>query len=595
MQEDCQMRSSASKPQLLVLGMHRSGTSALAGLLERMGAYLGPEEQRMPALDANAKGYHERLDVMALNDRILAGAGSHWMSPQRYRPEQIPNGLRLSIQAGIESIIAEMNEHRPWCIKDPRLCITLDLWLELLEHPFAIILKRNPLEIARSLSRRGDCGVHVGLALWEAYMKQMLEQLDSIPHAVVSYADLLRDPAGVSRSIQDALVQVGLQPLNCLADAEWIDPSLCHHAVDVEAFNDYATSAQQRLLASLQDGSAFVSEVEPLSRAAHDTLEDHDRHARSHKVRAERLTADLSTVQAKVRTLYSFQERLHGRISETAGGGADEDRTSLPRVCAFVHVHDELRYVGPFLDHMIDLGVDLHVFCDRSPPSVVAEVEARLGHGVVAVESVCDGDCFCLGAQLRRVEWLASASSYDWYIRADIDEFRMTGHANESLPMLAARAESAGFNAIQFLEYVFIPTEQEPDHDHAQFLKTMRRYYLYAPPGLVFRSMWKYQPCLVDLESSGGRDVTFPGIRTFPEALPMCHYPFLSAEHVREKYQLREYPEFEAVRGWHTLGMSLQKCEWSLPDPQDLHLYDPALPGWFDASSPRSSHWLDWK
>lgn len=265
----------------------------------------------------------------------------------------------------------------------------------------------------------------------------------------------------------------------------------------------------------------------------------------------------------------------------------------LPRVCTLVCVHDEIRLIGPFLDHMIGLGSDVHVLCDRSPPGVVAEAEARRGHGVVAVDQVDDGDCFNLGAQLRRFENLAGAGAYDWYIRADVDEFRLPGHPGERWPEFAARVEAAGYNAVNFREFIFIPTRQQPDHDHPGFMESMRRYYLFEPRPEHRRSMWKRRPGPVDLESTGGHLVDFPGIRVYPHHPPMRHYQFLSEEHFWKKYGPRRYLSQERARGWHGWRLRLDALGPILPDENDLQLYDPASPWSFDTSAPRARHMLD--
>ena len=62
--------------QIILLGMHRSGTSAVAGLIHQMGAYVGDETICMPPNEGNPKGYWERMDVYRLNDRFLHDVGA---------------------------------------------------------------------------------------------------------------------------------------------------------------------------------------------------------------------------------------------------------------------------------------------------------------------------------------------------------------------------------------------------------------------------------------------------------------------------------------------------------------------------------------
>ena len=62
--------------QILILGMHRSGTSVVARLLNMMGAYFAPEGVSNGANEENPKGFWERQDVRALNDLVLHSAGA---------------------------------------------------------------------------------------------------------------------------------------------------------------------------------------------------------------------------------------------------------------------------------------------------------------------------------------------------------------------------------------------------------------------------------------------------------------------------------------------------------------------------------------
>ena len=64
--------------QILVLGMHRSGTSMVARLLNLMGAYFAPEGVSLGANQENPKGFWERRDLCALNEMVLQSSGADW-------------------------------------------------------------------------------------------------------------------------------------------------------------------------------------------------------------------------------------------------------------------------------------------------------------------------------------------------------------------------------------------------------------------------------------------------------------------------------------------------------------------------------------
>ena len=122
-----------SKSIVCILGMHRSGTSLLARILNLLGVSLGPEKQLLPANFANPKGYWEHQGFIELNDRILAWAGGSYS-----RPPTFPVGwdtapclehLRASALALIHRDFANAEI---WGWKDPRTCLTLPFWQRIL-------------------------------------------------------------------------------------------------------------------------------------------------------------------------------------------------------------------------------------------------------------------------------------------------------------------------------------------------------------------------------------------------------------------------------------------------------------------------------
>ena len=101
------------------------------------------------------------------------------------------------------------------------------------------------------------------------------------------------------------------------------------------------------------------------------------------------------------------------------------------------------------------------------------------------------------------------------------------------------------------MEYTFVPTRERPEHEHEAFQETMRWYYPFLPRYPHRLNLWRRQPGPVDLVSSGGHCVRFPGVRMYPLAFPMRHYLFLSRRHAVEKYVERGYDPRELARGWH--------------------------------------------
>lgn len=190
--------------QILVLGMHRSGTSALTGLIAQMGAYAGEAHELLPADNDNPKGFFERKDVISANQAIMKHLGCNWFTLNAWDEAKLAN-LTSELLTPIKNIIDSMNKKRPWVIKEPRLCLTLPCWLPLLDNPIAIIMYRDPLEIAQSLFLRNSIDLKDGLALWETYVETMLKHSANMPRVFCNYDALIANPVAATKQLFDGL------------------------------------------------------------------------------------------------------------------------------------------------------------------------------------------------------------------------------------------------------------------------------------------------------------------------------------------------------------------------------------------------------
>ncbi len=151
---------------LCVLGMHRSGTSCLTGLLEDAGVFLGEVSKSNPH---NRKGNQENLRIMALNDAVLADVGAAWDRPPEQSAPWMPQRL-----TDLRQIVAGYRGQEPWAFKDPRTLFTLTGWLQLLPGLQFLGTFRHPAAVACSLWRRGRLPLEEGIALWQRYNLALL-------------------------------------------------------------------------------------------------------------------------------------------------------------------------------------------------------------------------------------------------------------------------------------------------------------------------------------------------------------------------------------------------------------------------------------
>ncbi len=138
----------------------------------------------------------------------------------------------------------------------------------------------------------------------------------------------------------------------------------------------------------------------------------------------------------------------------------------------------------------------------------------------------------------------------DWLIHHDADEIRVSPQRGQTLAEAIAEFDAAGYNAVNFLEFAFVPTLEFPDHDHPGFARTMRWYYPFAPRFPHRCNAFKRQDGPVDLATDAGHVVSFPGLRMAPTSMYMRHYLYISRQHAIEKFVQRRFAEDELEAGW---------------------------------------------
>ena len=261
--------------QIVVLGMHRSGTSAVARLLNLMGAYFGGENISTGASAENEKGFWERLDVRALNDSMLHNANCDWDRIAELNLRAIPDDYLNAYQRSARDIVLNLDAHRPWFIKEPRLCVLLPLWRPVLELPFCVYVFRHPMEVAHSLKERNGIPIKAGLALWEAYNTKAIESSSDLPRVFVSYSEALASPQPVVDRLRKAMSTNGYSFRTPSDDelAGSLDSSLRHQRYEDDGARDSPSKSQLALYELLND-AVTTGEVTapPMARASLNAL-----------------------------------------------------------------------------------------------------------------------------------------------------------------------------------------------------------------------------------------------------------------------------------------------------------------------------------
>ena len=210
---------------LLVLGMHRSGTSIVTRVVNLLGAQL--PTNLLPADEHNEQGYWEPKNIVEIHDELLASAGSSWHDVSPF-----PRSWYRSVEARqfrdrlVEAVRVEYGESPFFVLKDPRISKFVPFWLSVLEsvnaQPLFIIVYRQPLEVAASLNSRDRMVPAHSLLLWLRYVLDAEYETRGCRRAFLSYEGLLRNWRTVLSRVSDDL-EIG-----------W--PQLTHEAaVQIEA------------------------------------------------------------------------------------------------------------------------------------------------------------------------------------------------------------------------------------------------------------------------------------------------------------------------------------------------------------------------
>jgi hypothetical protein len=267
------MEASKMRNVILVLGMHRSGTSAAAGILVKLGG--AQPKTLMPAEGANERGYFESQALMTFHDELLASAGSSWTDWRQFNPAWYQSPTAAAFRKRAKQLFKEEFDGEPLAVlKDPRVCRFAPFWLEILAGTKArtrvVIPVRAPLEVAFSLRKRNGFSLATGALLWLRHVVDAEIASRALPRSIFTWDQLLRDWRGVA---EKASTELGLRWPR-LSDAtaheieNFIDYDLVHHGVsapelaahsDIHEWTIAAYRAMLKLARAPQSSSALKS------------------------------------------------------------------------------------------------------------------------------------------------------------------------------------------------------------------------------------------------------------------------------------------------------------------------------------------------
>jgi hypothetical protein len=305
-----------SRYLVFVLGMHRSGTSTLAGVLHHLGCTL--PRTPMPASKDNPKGYFESLPISKLNDRILTDAGSQWRDWTRLSAGWLASPMGKATVPEIADLVRDEYGKTPiGVLKEPRICRMVPLWNDGIDGAgfisLPVLIHRNPAEVAKSLQARDHIDLSEGYMLWLRHVLDAEAATRGTSRFITNYDLILADWRGEMARLQKKL-SLSLPGIDNLRRARAIDDFL---------------SPQLR---------HFVESPEKLSRD--DTVPDWvgttyeimERWARNGEVKADHKTLDRITAE-----LEAVTPLFHAMIDS----GKQQVRSLKARVSELGAAHEE--------------------------------------------------------------------------------------------------------------------------------------------------------------------------------------------------------------------------------------------------------------
>jgi hypothetical protein len=230
---------------IVILGMHRSGTSATTRALGLLGASLGPP--------ANLGKFWENQVMRRPNEKLLEAFGGGWECPPELPEGWVGAPEAKALVPEARAALAEYGSAPVFVWKDPRTCMTLPFWLDLLdEPPVVVVVHRHPSEVAASLRTRNSLGTAHGYALWERFNGDALRNSVGLRTVVFEYRTLVGEPEATMQRLVDALAGWGVElPRDPATTDMELTASRRHHEADAAVFDDPLSTASQRALYAL--------------------------------------------------------------------------------------------------------------------------------------------------------------------------------------------------------------------------------------------------------------------------------------------------------------------------------------------------------
>ena len=579
------VQTPARRQAVLVIGMHRSGTSALTRVINLHGAVLGSD--LLEAAADNRAGFWENEHVVRLHERVLALLGMSWDDPGELPPawqEKVREaGLFDELLALIQT---QFGEAPLWAVKDPRLCRLLPLWLDALAQldiePKLVFALRHPAEVVGSLARRNGLSAATASMLWLRHLAEPEAASREVARCMVNYDALLADWRGTLAAITNKLqLEWPISPVQAAADVDaHLRQDLRNHRSggDAEALPPpwrapvlEVYQSALAIAAGRQDWSALAASLHALLERlsfARPLLADLT--PRSVLDITRRQLADAQEGRDRLYAAYTGLLQEHDQVATWAKGLDRDYNNALAELAAFrpllkhildedVQLLDELASAAEQIGavqapHLEELSAKVQQFSDR-----VTGLEAQTAAQARELESM-QGRLQESDAKLREI-----LASHSWQItrpvrfvsrllRGDLTAVRQSLAALRSAPAGAANKRS-GPTPVAIDSLTF------PAYSAPQVSIVIPAYGELAYTAACLRSIMEHPPVvpfevLVVEDASGDRSMRkladVPGLRyeENPQNLGFLRSCNRAATLIKGQYLYLLNNDTEVTEGW---------------------------------------------
>lgn len=246
------------------------------------------------------------------------------------------------------------------------------------------------------------------------------------------------------------------------------------------------------------------------------------------------------------------------------------------RIVALITCRNESHYLDKCLQNLFEQGIETCIIDNESEDNSVKIAESFKDKGVFRIENWPYPGFFDWSSLLQYKEQLVSEIDADWFIHMDVDEIREAPAPYSNLKEAIIDVDKKGFTAINFDEFVFLPTSFDENFEGLDYYKEMKYYYFFEPRPLRQIKAFKKMNNSVDIASSGGHRINFEGIKVYPDNFILRHYIVLSKEHAINKYcNQRIYSSDEVTKkGWHGIRATFSPDKLCFPNKNLLKNID---------------------